>query len=94
MKYAMPITGGLSLTFAMTGVLAQVTKQEANYPARPVRFIAPFVPGGPSDILSRMLRQNWAKPLGSSSLSTTAAAPAVSSVLRSAPRPLPTAIPS
>jgi tripartite-type tricarboxylate transporter receptor subunit TctC len=55
MKYAIPITGGICLTFAMTGVLAQGAKSEGNYPVRPVRFIAPFVPGGPSDILSRML---------------------------------------
>ena len=35
----------------------------ANYPSRPIRFIAPFVPGGPSDTLSRLLGQklteNW-----------------------------------
>lgn len=35
----------------------------ANYPSRPIRFIAPFVPGGPSDTLSRLLAQklteNW-----------------------------------
>ena len=27
----------------------------ANYPSRPIRFIAPFVSGGPSDTLSRLL---------------------------------------
>ena len=26
-----------------------------DYPRRPVRFVAPFVAGGPSDMLSRLL---------------------------------------
>ncbi len=36
----------------------------ANYPNRPIRFIAPFVPGGPSDILSRMLGQKLTESWG------------------------------
>ena len=39
----------------------------ADYPSRPIRFIAPFVAGGPSDILSRMLGQklteSWGQPV-------------------------------
>lgn len=27
----------------------------ADYPNRPIRFVAPFVAGGPSDMLSRLL---------------------------------------
>ena len=38
-----------------------------DYPNRPLRFIAPFVAGGPSDILSRMLGQKlteaWGQPV-------------------------------
>lgn len=30
---------------------------DATYPNRPIRFIAPFVAGGPSDLLSRLLGQ-------------------------------------
>ena len=39
----------------------------SGYPNRPIRFIAPFVAGGPSDLLSRMLGQklteSWGQPV-------------------------------
>ena len=39
----------------------------SDYPNRPIRFIAPFVAGGPSDILSRLLGQklteSWGQPV-------------------------------
>src|SRR3954470_9992847 len=39
----------------------------ADYPSRPIRFIDAFVPGGPSDILCRMLGQRlqeaWGQPV-------------------------------
>lgn len=38
--------------------------QVDNYPSRPVRFIAPFVAGGPSDILSRMMAAKLGDALG------------------------------
>ncbi len=49
------------LSFAASSVAAAAAT--ADYPSRPIRFIAPFVPGGPSDTLSRLLGQklteNW-----------------------------------
>ena len=49
------------LSCAASGVAA--ADAAADYPNRPIRFIAPFVPGGPSDTLSRLLGQklteNW-----------------------------------
>jgi len=46
-----------------TGALG--AEASTSYPNRPIRFIAPFVPGGPSDILSRMLGhklgENWSQ---------------------------------
>jgi tripartite-type tricarboxylate transporter receptor subunit TctC len=49
------------LSCAATGAAA--ADAASNYPNRPIRFIAPFVPGGPSDTLSRLLGQklteNW-----------------------------------
>ena len=36
----------------------------ADYPGRPIRFIAPFVAGGPSDLLSRLLGQKLTESWG------------------------------
>lgn len=36
----------------------------ADYPNRPIRFIAPFVAGGPSDMLSRLLGQKLTESWG------------------------------
>jgi tripartite-type tricarboxylate transporter receptor subunit TctC len=41
-----------------TAALAQ------NYPVKPIRFIAPNLPGGPTDILARLIGQNLAESLG------------------------------
>ena len=50
-----------SLSCAAAGAAA--ADAAANYPGRPIRFIAPFVAGGPSDTLARLLGQklteNW-----------------------------------
>ncbi len=52
---------GLLLSFTLSCV--QAAAPEA-YPNRPIRFIVPFAPGGPSDILSRMVGQKLSEGLG------------------------------
>lgn len=54
------------LSCAATGAAA-AADPASGYPNRPIRFIAPFVAGGPSDLLSRMLGQklteSWGQPV-------------------------------
>ena len=61
MNYAASIVAaGLVLTFTASGVAAAA----ANYPDRPIRFVVPFSPGGPSDVLARMVGQKLTEGLG------------------------------
>jgi tripartite-type tricarboxylate transporter receptor subunit TctC len=47
-------TGVLAALF-LAGVVPGSNSAQAAYPERPIRFVVPFVPGGPSDILSRLV---------------------------------------
>ena len=46
---------------------ARAADPAAGYPSRPIRFIAPFVAGGPSDLMARLLGQklseSWGQPV-------------------------------
>ena len=48
----------LVLAGACAGAFAQ------EWPSKPIRFIAPNLPGGPTDILARLIGQRLAESLG------------------------------
>lgn len=57
-----------ALMRALTGLagalLLAAPALSQGYPARPIRFIAPFAPGGGSDIIARKLAQELGRALG------------------------------
>jgi len=67
MHHAAKLSASLVLILGVStvsSVYAQAQKGADKYPTRPVRFVAPFVPGGPSDILSRLMASKLADALG------------------------------
>ena len=58
MRRALAMLGLLAMAGGCAGALAQ------EWPSKPIRFIAPNLPGGPTDILARMIGQKLAESLG------------------------------
>jgi len=58
-------TACLLLLFILSSTVSNAGAAEPdNYPSRPIRIIDVFVPGGPSDIISRLLAQKLTESLG------------------------------
>ena len=49
---------------ALLGVVAAIGVTHAQYPARPVKVVIPFPPGGPTDVVGRLLAQKMADSTG------------------------------
>ena len=49
---------------ALFAVALSLSVHGQTYPAKPVRFVVPFVPGGPTDIQGRMLGEKLGQRLG------------------------------
>ncbi|HEV8519053.1 MAG TPA: tripartite tricarboxylate transporter substrate-binding protein, partial [Burkholderiales bacterium] len=59
------VTLGMLLLLVLPGTSGVANAATPNdYPARPVRLISPFAPGGGNDLISRTLGQEMSKNLG------------------------------
>ncbi|HEV7800339.1 MAG TPA: tripartite tricarboxylate transporter substrate-binding protein, partial [Burkholderiales bacterium] len=60
MNPASAVLAGLAFATAIPPAHAA----ESKYPSKPVRFIAPFVPGGPTDTMARLLNVKMQESMG------------------------------
>ena len=51
-------------SLAVVAAIAALPAHAQNYPVKPLRFVVPFVPGGPTDIQGRMLGEKLSQRLG------------------------------
>src|SRR6266852_6243254 len=59
-------TSSLVFIAALAALGAGAAHAQSTYPSRPIRFIAPFPPGGSTDVLCRLLGLKLAEGLGQS----------------------------
>jgi len=52
------------LLLSLISSIPNLSNAQSNYPTRPIKLIAPFPPGGTSDLLGRMLAQKLSDDLG------------------------------
>ena len=60
----MNLTVGMTVAGLLTIAAGFASAQSSGYPAKPVRWVVPFPPGGSADIMGRMIGQELAKALG------------------------------
>ena len=63
---AFPITTrvALAMTFGLAAAAATGNATADTYPSRPIRLVAPFPPGGATDVLARLLGKQLGERLG------------------------------
>ena len=62
----LPVRPALLAALAALSLCSVSTVAHAVYPERPVTLIVPFAPGGPTDIVARILATPFQKALGQS----------------------------
>src|SRR5256714_13001558 len=53
-----------TVAFILSLLCAAAAWAQDSYPSKPVRFILPFPPGGPTDILGRLIAERLSAALG------------------------------
>lgn len=53
-----------AVALSLSALTAAAPAQAQAYPSKPVRFVVPFVPGGPTDIQGRMLGEKLSQRIG------------------------------
>lgn len=53
-----------ALAFALLGTCAVTAQAQDNYPSKTIRFVVPYPPGGPTDLMARMLQSELSTRLG------------------------------
>jgi tripartite-type tricarboxylate transporter receptor subunit TctC len=54
----------LRIAFAATALMLATAAWPQAYPAKPIRFVIPFPPGGSTDLVGRLLGQQWTQLMG------------------------------
>lgn len=86
---AAPLAQGVT---AAPGVFGGVSAEARTYPSRAINMVVPFPPGGPSDVIARIVADQMSKVLGETIVIENIGGAGAPSAAPASPRQVPTAI--